>query len=338
MHEGNPAQAEGLFRQAVTAAPRLPDAYLGLGMSELRQGKPGDAESALSQALNLDPQLHGAHLFLGISQYQSNKMDAAIISLRKEVQIQPESVEALTWLGIVELNADHPEEATTPLDRAAALSPKDPNVLDYRGRAHALVAQQSYRALMALDPDSWRVHRALGEIDAESKQWESALAEYRKAIEKQPKDPDLYEALGDAYQHLSRLEDATGAYQAELKINPTSATALYNLGRIQVLSGDAARGVSLLRQAVEQHAQPAPADYYLGIGLAQTGHPAEAATSLEKCLAENPSDFIRQGAYFQLVRVYEALHRQQDAQRAAEELKKLKAAAARTGSAADQAP
>jgi hypothetical protein len=36
--------------------------------------------------------------------------------------------------------------------------------------------------------------------------------------------------------------------------------------------------------------------------------------------------------------VYQALHRQQDAQRAAEELKKLKATAAKAGSAAEQAP
>lgn len=338
MHQGKPAIAEGYFRQAVTASPSLPDAHFGLGMAELREGKPEDAEHALVKALELNPNIAGAHMFLGIAQYQMNKMDAAVASLQQEIKTQPDNVEALTWLGIVELGAGDPDGAVGPLDHAAALSPKDPNVLDYRGRAHALVAQESYRALTALDPDSWRVHRALGEIAAESKQWQSAVDEYQKAIEKQPRDPDLYEALGETYEHLSRLDDATHAFEEELKVNPNNAVALYNLGRIQVLSGDPARGVQLLRQAIDGHVQPAPAAYYLGIGLTQTGHAEEAVTWLEKSLAQSPSEFIQQGDYYQLVRVYQTLHRPQDAQRAAEELKKLKAASARTGSAAERTP
>jgi Flp pilus assembly protein TadD len=338
MHQGKTADAEGYFRQAVAAAPTLPDAYLGLGMAQLREGKTDEAESALAKALELNPNMRGAHMFLGIAQYQRNKLDAATAALQAEVTAQPENVEALTWLGIVELGAGRPEEATGPLDRAAVLSPKDPNVLDYRGRAHSLVAQESYRALTALDPDSWRVHRALGEIAAESKQWQNAVVEYQKAIEKQKENPDLYEVLGEAYQHLSRFDEATRAYEAELKLSPRNAIALFNLGRIQVLNGDPTRGVALLRQAVEAHVRSAPADYYLGLGLAQTGHPEEAATSLERCLEQQPTASVRERAYYQLVRVYQTLHRPDNARHAAEELKKLKAISGNTGAEADQSP
>ena len=309
IHQGKPADAEGYFRQAIDAAPELPDAYLGLGMSELRQGKTAEAEVALGKAAELAPRLPGAHMFLGIAQYQRNQMDAAIASLQQEVAIQPENVEALTWLGIVELGAGHAQEAVGPLDRAAALSPRDPNVLDYRGRAHTQVAEESFRALTDLDPDSWRVHRALGEFAVQSKQYEQAIAEYRKVLEKQPNDPDMYEAIGDCYQRLSRSDDAAHAYESELQLSPNNPIALYNLGRIQVQKGDAGRGVALLRKAVEANALAAPTYYYLGLGLAQTGHPEEAAQWLEKSLSQSPSDFIRQGAYFQLGRVYQTLHR-----------------------------
>jgi len=338
MHQGKPAEAEVFFRQAVTAAPTLPDAYLGLGMAELREGKADEAANALTKALELNPNMRGAHLFMGIALYQAHNLDAATESLRQEIKTQPDNVEALTWLGIVELGAGHPDEAVEPLDHAAKLSPKDPNVLDYRGRAHAQVAQESYRALTALDPDSWRVHRALGEIAAESKQYEVAVTEYQKAIQKQPNDADLYESLGEVYQHLSHIDDAMRAYEAELKLNPRDAIALYNLGRLQVLNGDPKRGVPLLRQAAEVHAETAPTDYYLGFGLAQTGNPEEAAALFEKSLSEHPSEYIQQSAYFQLIRVYQSLHRPEDAQRAAEELRKLKATAAQKGSAAEQAP
>jgi len=326
MRQGKPAEAEADFRQATSAAPTLPDAWLGLGMAQLREGKPGEAQQSLQKSIDLNPSIRGAHLFLGIAQYQANDFESAASSLQAEVKDHPDNVEALTWLGIVELGAGHPDQATEPLDRAAALNPKDPNILDYRGRAHALVAQDSYRALTALDPDSWRVHRALGEIASESRQWQTAIDEYQKAIAKSPSNPDLYESLGEAQQRLSRFDDATKSYETELKFSPNNPIALYNMGRIQVLNGDPAKGVALLRQAIENHANSASASYYLGFGLAQTNHPDEAVTWLEKSLTQKPPAFIEQSAYFQLIRVYQALNRPADAQRAANQLKKLKAA------------
>jgi len=336
MHQGKTKDAEGLFRQATKAAPELPDAYLGLGMSELREGKIDDAENALSRALQLDPKLPGAHMFLGIAQYQMHNLDAATDSLKQELVVQPDNVEVLTWLGIVEIGAGHPDEAVGPLDRAAALNPKDPNVLDYRGRAHSLLAQESYRALTALDPDSWRVHRALGEVYSESRDWGNALAQFQKAIEKQPGNSDLYEALGDTYQRLSRFDDASQAYQAELKLSPRNPIALYNLGKIQVQNGDPRRGVPLLRQAAEVHAPSAAIYFYLGWGLADTGHPEEAETWLVKSLGQGPSSFMRQSAYFQLIHVYKMMNRAEDARKAADELKRLKQAASESGSAEEE--
>jgi tetratricopeptide (TPR) repeat protein len=335
MHRGNAADAEGFFRQATVSAPELPDAYLGLGMAELREGKTEDAEHALSKAVELNPAAPGAHMFLGIAQYQMNKLDAATVSLKQELVQQPDNVEVLTWLGIAELGAGHADEAVGPLDRAAQLSPKDPNVLDYRGRAHSLVAQESYRALTALDPDSWRVHRALGEIYSESKDWTNAAAEYQKAVDKQPNNSDLYEALGDVDQRLRHFEEATHAYETELKLSPHNPIALFNLGKMQVERGDPQRGVALLRQAAEVSAPSAQISVYLGRGLADTGHAEEAATWLEKSLAEAPSQFMKESAYFQLARVYKMLNRNEDAQRAAGELKKLKESAAQPGAGAD---
>jgi tetratricopeptide (TPR) repeat protein len=336
MHQGNAAEAEKLFRQATGVAPESPDAFMGLGMSELREGKTGEAASALSKAIELNPDAPGAHMFLGIAQYQMNKLNAATTSLKQELVKQPDNVEALTWLGIVELGAGHPSEAVAPRDRAALLSPRDPNVLDYRGRAHSLVAQESYRALTTLDPDSWRVHRALGEVYSESREWENAISEYQKAIAKQPDNSDLYEALGDNYQRLSRFDEATHAYETELKLSPRNSIALYNLGKIQVQRGDAQRGVALLRQAAGESEPSAPISFYLGRGLVDTGHLEDGVKWLEKSLAEEPSDFMKESAYFQLARVYRMLNRSEDAKRAADELQKLKNAANKSGDAADE--
>jgi Flp pilus assembly protein TadD len=328
MRQGNVAEAERYFRQATVAAPQLADAFLDLGLVQLREGNAEAAVSSLSKAVALNPELTGAHMFLGIAKYQMHEVDAASANLREEIRLQPQNVEALTWLGIIELGAGDPDKAAGPLDQAQALAPRDPNILYLRGRAHSLVAQESYQALYALDPDSWRVHKALGETYSASRQPEKAVAEFLKAVEKQPENSDLYESLGDEYQKLSRFDDAMKAYEQEVKLDPHNGIAFYNLGKIDVERGDPQTGVTLLRQAIRAHSSAAPSDFYLGLGLSKMGNNEEAAKWLEKSLQNSPSDFIKQSAYFELVRVYQKLNRRQDSQRALDELKKLKAASA----------
>jgi tetratricopeptide (TPR) repeat protein len=88
--------------------------------------------------------------------------------------------------------------------------------------------------------------------------------------------------------------------------------------------GDPAKGVPLLQAAAEARASPAPTDFYLGLGLFKLGRNDEAAEWLERSLKNNPSDFIKQGTYYQLSRVYQRLNRKDDSQHALDELKKLK--------------
>jgi len=324
MHEGKPEEAERYFRQVITTAPQLPVGYLDLGLALLKEGKPADAVESLRHSLALDPSQRGVHLFLGITSYQLNKLDDARTALKEELQQDATNTEALTWLGIVELGAGNADAAVGPLDEAARLSPKDVDILDYRAKAHSQVAAESYARMQQIDPDSWHVHRALAQNFADLGKTPEAIGEYRVAIEKQPGNPDLYEALGNLYQQVSQFDDAIHAYEQEVKLSPNNAIALYNLGKIDVERGDPAAGVALLRKAAPLLAHPAPGYFYLGLGLVKLNQNEEAVNWLEKSLASAPSDFVKRSAYFQLARVYQRLHRQADADKALANLKAMK--------------
>jgi tetratricopeptide (TPR) repeat protein len=330
MRNGNPTAAESIFQQVIGAAPTLSDGYLGLGLAQLQLGKFDDASHALIRASELNPRLPGAHMFLGIAQHHMGHAESASASLRAEIALSPNNTEALTWLGIVEIEAGHPERATIPLDQAAALSPGDANVLYYSGKAHSLVAENFYKQLYQLDPDSALVHRALAESLTASNQPEKAIEECEAAIRKQPDNADLYELLGQANQKISRSDAATKAFEAALQRNPNSAVALYSLGSMKVQAGKPEEGVQLLRKAEALHARPAPTDFYLGLGLVELGQTAEAVQWLERSLENQPSPFIQQSAYYQLTRAYQKLDRKADSQRALAQLQKLKAEAAKT--------
>lgn len=324
MHEGKAAEAETWFRQAIVAAPDRPDGYLGLGMAELRGGEASNAAEDLNLAIKKDPRTPAAHLFLGIALYQLNRYDEAASALADELKLQPDSTEVLTWLGMAQLAAGRPELATAPLDHAAQLAPRDANILASRGRAHTQVAQQCYRQLYEVDPSSWQLHLAMAELFSSAQQHEQAIAEYKAALVEQSKNADLYESLGFEYQKMGRHQEAADAYEQVLRLNPQSAAALFNLGKIRIEKEDPDAGIPLMEQAIQLHSSPAPSYYYLGYGLAAQGKYAEAAQSLEKSLAAQPTDVIRQNDWYALVRIYQKLGRNEEAQHALGEFKKLK--------------
>lgn len=188
MHDGRTKDAEAAFREAVRLDPSLAMAHLDLGLVLGREGKLDEAIASLTEALRLDPGIEGGHLFRGIFLHQSNRQDDARTELQKAIDQHPSNAEALTWLGMVELAAGHPEKAVGPFDRAAELQPNDLNLLELRGRAHNLVARDSYARMARLDPTSWHVHRVQAQLFADEGKHTQAIAEYEAAIKLQDRN------------------------------------------------------------------------------------------------------------------------------------------------------
>jgi tetratricopeptide (TPR) repeat protein len=316
LHEGRNADAEREFRAAILLDPKLPEAYLDLGLVLGREGKMTDAVAALQKALQLNPRLESAHMFLGIFQYQMGQSDAAIVSLQQELALNAKNGEALSWLGITELAAGRPERAVAPLDSAFELSPDDLNLLEYRARAHSQVAQASYARMAKLDPDAWQVHKVRAELFAADNKDREAIVEYESALARESRNPDLYEGLGDAFRHLNELELAQKAYQQELSLSPQNPIALYNLGSTDIDRGDYAAGIPLLRAMLEVYHYSPKAEYYLGRGLAEGGQYAEAATMLERSSQGDASGEVGKRSYYELARLYRKMHKPEEAQRA----------------------
>jgi tetratricopeptide (TPR) repeat protein len=325
MHANKPADAEVSFEQATQLAPHFPSAFLDLGLAQLRQGKLDAAERSIRSACELAPRLAGAHMFLGVVEYQMRHFDDARAALKNEIALNDNNAEAEMWLGVVELADGHAEAATSPLDRAAELAPNDLNILDYRARAHTLVARDSYAAMYKLAPDSWQVHRALGESYAEAGKTAEAISEYQTALTMQPQNSDLYEALGNAYQKLSKFADAKQAYEQELRLSPHNVVALYNLGKIAVENEqDPKSGVSLLEDVVKVYHHSAPADFYLGLGLVKLGRDQEAIPYLEKVSQDERTGEMPRRAAYELARAYRRVGRLEDSDRALAQFQKLK--------------
>ena len=328
IHQNRAEDAVKIFREAEGVAPDLADAYLGAGMAEMKLGNFSEAAQSLQQAVRLNDQLTSAHLFLGITLYQQHLYEESAAALAAEMKLQPENAEVFTWFGMAELAAGHAELATGPLDKADALKPGNPEILDYRSRAHSLVALASFQQLYQIAPNSWQIHRSLAELSDTTHQTQQAIAEYKTAIGLKPDNPDLYEALGLELQKASLKDEAMHAYEKAIELNPGSPVAQLELGKLYVEAEQCEKGMPLLRGVVPVQPLAGAAHYYMGVGEAQLGHTPQAVAEYEAALRATPEPLLVQNSWYALSRLYAKLGRTGDAQHALDEFKKVKASRA----------
>jgi len=326
MREGHLDQASEGFAVIIKEAPSFAEAHLNLGLVLQEQRRFDESIASLQKALILKPRLRGANLFLGVAQFRLNRLDQAVVAIQKETTAYPKDPVAWMWLGVVRLVQEKPEEAAEALDKAAKLAPNDMDILYHRGRAHLLVSNNSYSKMFKVDPRSWRVHQVIAQANAEAERHVDAVTEYQAAIRLAPTQSGLHEELGSEYRNLGKTQEAEDAYIRELEIDPNNVLAKYKLGVLNVEKGDVAKGKELIEAALKEKPGLLHSDYNLGRAEMLLGNAAAAAQLLERATSAPGSDpeVIKQ-AWYQLGIVYRRLQRMEEAQKAMATFQRLKA-------------
>lgn len=321
---GDAAQAVEDFQQFLRLQPNSAEGYFNLGLAEESAGQFTSASTAFHKAMALQPEMRGVRLFTGIVEYKLNRLDEAHEELTHATRSEPKNPAAWMWLGIVELAQNRAESAAAALDKAAALDPKNLDILYHRGRAHLLISKQSYAAMFALSPDSWRVHEVLGQADAAAFRADEAIPEFRFAIRAAPHEPGLNEELGDACWAADKLEEADKAYAEEIKNDPLNAVAQYKLGSLRVKRNDAAGAVPLLNRALTLDPTITDAHFYLGKAYVELNKQDLAVENFQ--LATNPqgSEELRIMSWYQLAILFRNSQRSQEASEALAAFRKMK--------------
>jgi tetratricopeptide (TPR) repeat protein len=324
MRAGNLDAAATGFAAVVKQTPTFAEAYFNLGLVDEERGHYDEAIASLQKALALKPHLHGANLFLGITEFRVNHLDKAHAAVAKETANFPQDANAWMWLGVVCLAQDRAEEAADALDKAARLKPDDEDILYHRGRAHLLVSKNSYARMFKVNPESWRVHRVLGQALAEADRHLDAITEYELAIKLAPNQPGLHEELGSEYRNANKMAEAEQAFQRELEIDPYNPLAKYKLGAIALEQGDAAKGKELIEAALREKPGLIHADYNLGRAEMMLGEDEPAVAHLQKAAAEDSDPEVVEQAWYQLGTIYRRLHRMDEARNAMATFQRLK--------------
>jgi tetratricopeptide (TPR) repeat protein len=124
-----------------------------------------------------------------------------------------------------------------------------------------------YRKAIELDPKFAITHNNLGKALAAQGKFDEALAEHRKAIELDSKYADAYVNLGGGLRELKKLDEAIAEYRKAIELDPELSPAHYNLGAVLSQQGKLDEAIAEYRKAIEFDAKNTWARSALGRAL-----------------------------------------------------------------------
>lgn len=201
------------------------------------------------------------------------------------------------------LQAGQPDAALKALDALSTADGSSAEAAYWRARCFEKLATAAYLRLYQADPDSYRVHQLMGDLEAARNDDGKAIEEYRAAIALKPSAPNLHYSLGHLLWKDLKVPEARVELEAELAMNPRHAGALNDLGNTYLFEHQPSKGLPYLLRALA--ANPGNADIHrdLGTAYSELGDFQKAQEHFKIAVVND-----RDGAvHYKLARAYQAL-------------------------------
>ena len=176
------------------------------------------------------------------------------------------------------------------------------------------------------------MHLAAGEANESQGYYDAAIREYREVLALGPGRPGIHFRIGrslmlrakqlsEADASLARTE-AAKEFEEELRLDPTSADAAYELGEIHRRAGELERAAQLFDVAVKHYPDFEEARIGLARVLISQDKPEPAVSQLQKAISLNRANEV---SYYQLSVAYARLGQVAEQQKALAEFQRLRA-------------
>src|SRR5438067_11411975 len=154
----------------------------------------------------------------------------AVQLAEKHLRKFPKDVPVRVVLARAELAQGKPLQAFEELRTALESDTKSIDALYYLSVASKELSQNEYQRLLAIAPDSFRVHQLLGEAALSSKNGTEAEHEFDKALELNPRTAEVSTELAELKRSQSKFDEAITYYLQAEKNGPPNYDVAYGLG------------------------------------------------------------------------------------------------------------
>lgn len=325
-------------QEALAAMPERPEILDAVGRAQQAAGEYNQALTQYGKLASLMPKSQQPHLRMAEIQLALKNKEGAMHSLQKALAIKPDSIEAQRGIMLLDVDAGRTAEAVARAKQVQKQRPKEAVGYVLEGDVHALkkswaeaasvyrnglkqsgvteLAIKLYAVLLAGGnageadkfADGWLKEHAkdlqfrsyLAETAISRKEFAQASKQYRAMLETQPENPAL---LNNLAWTLAQAKDPKAIEYAEkaYKLAPEQANILDTLGDLLTQKGETARGLELLKKAVDLAPQTPLIRLNYAKALIKAGKKDEAKKELNE-LANLGDKFAAQAEVSQLLK------------------------------------
>ncbi len=234
--------ARTAYERALALAPNDVEVLLNIGNLHREFCRLEESAEAFRNVVDISPGLASGHASLGVTLYEAGDSEAAVAALLKAVDLDPlyveghENLKKIRW---------------------------------FRGE-HDQV-DESFRIACERMPDSARAFNNLGSALLVSHDYAGAEKALTRATGLQPELGDAFDALGQAYRYLGRLDEALAAHERAVARVPGNALFREEFGTTLIRAGEYQRAVSELRVGHELSPRRSTILAFLSIALNEVG-------------------------------------------------------------------
>lgn len=304
------------YRAYLKLRPEAVEARSNLGVALAHLGRYEEAIAEYKRALQKDPKNSGVLLNLGLAHYKVGQFSEAAGEFVEARAAQPENGQTLVLLADCRLRLGENKEVIgllTPLEKSR---PDDLAVVYMLGTA-LVRDQQPERGQVLIDRilkngDSAEARMLLGTTKMMVNDYAGARSDLQRAVELNPKLPDVYSYYGLALLHTGDTAGAAEAFRKELESNPNDFTSNLQLGALARQDQENEKALGYLGHAVRLRRGDPGARFQIAAAHLALGKVDQARVELEQLVRESPQ-FPE--AHVMLATVYYRLKRKADGDR-----------------------
>lgn len=297
-----------------------------LGAALSRLGRYEEAIAEYTQALDRDPGNQGVRLNLALAYYKTAQFSTAAHHLETVAAGQPGNRQAILLLADCNLQLGEYGKVITLLAPLEKEAPNDKPVAYLLGTAYIRDKQPARGQVLVdrilRDGDSAEARLLLGTARMNAQEFAEALADLTKAVELNPRLPDVYSYYGLALLATGDMAGAAAAFRKALETNPNDFAANLQLGVVLKQDEQFDRARSFFDHALRVRPGDPGVLYQLATLDLAAGMLDAACARLEQLTEVNPR-FVE--ARVSLATVYYRLKRKEDGDRQRELVLKLNA-------------
>ena len=293
------AHSPSISAQGPSSNLKQADADYRAGAAALARNDLNTALADFENAVRLAPTAEQGHSTLGAVLLRLGRSADAIHELEKALALQATDAGAQQALAFAYQQTGQPAKALPLFAKLEASSratkhPLDPMILAAYARAFAANGQinsaiAEMKQAVARDPNSSELQDELGSLYAQLQDWPTANLAFSAAVLKKPDLAIAHLHLGltlQAQQQPGALEELAKAHQLE----PRNAMFALELGRALANSAHDDQALPILQLAAQLDPESTAAAYQLGLVLQRLDRTAEAIPLLQRAADASPGN------------------------------------------------